>query len=54
MNKDNEEKRWCSVHLTGYWGKDQFNNWYPQCSKGHKLNEQCEIGQDEEEVKKNE
>jgi hypothetical protein len=39
-----EEKRWCEKHPTGYWGKDQWGNWYTQCAIGHRLNQQCKVG----------
>lgn len=47
MNKStrpsDNEVAWCKKHPTGYLGKDQFGNWYPQCWTGKKHNEKCEI-----------
>ncbi len=38
------EKRWCATHPLGFWGKDQWGNWYTQCFTGHSMNEECIIG----------
>lgn len=46
-NKQENEKRWCLTHPTGFWGKDQWGNWYERCSYGHKLNESCTLGVDD-------
>ena len=35
-------ERWCVRHLTSFWGKDQFGNYYDKCYKGFKKNEKCE------------
>lgn len=36
-----QEKKTCSVHLLGFWGQDQWGNWYSRCAVGNRLNEDC-------------
>ena len=40
-----EEKRWCKIHITGFWGKKDNGEWFETCTKGNKLNEGCEVGE---------
>ena len=42
-----DEKRWCKTHVTGFWGKDGLDNWYKICVQGHKLDEKCEVVKNE-------
>jgi len=40
-----DEKRWCVVHITGFWGKKDDGTWFDQCAKGFKVKEECKIGE---------
>lgn len=42
-----QEKRWCYTHPTAFWGKNQYGNWYERCAIGHKVNEDCRVGEDD-------
>jgi len=41
VERSNQEKKWCQVHPLGFWGKDQFGNWYTRCAVGNRMNEDC-------------
>lgn len=42
-----DEKRWCAKHITGFWGKKDDGTWFEQCHKGFTLKEKCEIGEND-------
>ena len=44
------ESRWCVKHPTGYWGKDQFGEYYAQCVHGKKKGELCEVGKNDDNI----
>lgn len=48
---ENKDSRWCSKHVTGFWGKSPITGtYYKRCSVGNKRDEDCEIGElDKEE-----